>query len=42
MIQGFHWDLRNQSRVVMNEVQARARKDNAPANFAILRRIALN
>ena len=32
-----HWSL----DVVMNDDQHRARKDNAPANFAALRRIAL-
>lgn len=35
---GLHWVL----DVVMNEDQARARKDNAPHNLALLRRLALN
>jgi len=35
---GLHWSL----DVVMNEDLHRARKDHAPANFAALRRIALN
>ncbi len=41
-----HWGIENSLHwmldVVMNEYQACARKDNAPANFSILRRIALN
>ena len=41
-----HWQVENSLHwsldVVMNDDQHRARKDNAPANFAALRRIALN
>lgn len=41
-----HWAIENALHwvldVVMREDQARARKDNAPANLAILRRMALN
>lgn len=41
-----HWGIENQLHwvldVVMNEDQARARKDNAPENLALLRRLALN
>ena len=41
-----HWGIENQLHwvldVVMNEDQARARKDNAPENIALLRRLALN
>ena len=40
-----HWEIENSLHwsldVVMNDDQHRARKDNAPANFAALRRIAL-
>ena len=45
MIRG-HWEIENSLHwsldVVMNDDQHRARKDHAPANFAALRRIALN
>ena len=41
-----HWQIENSLHwsldVVMNDDQHRARKDHAPANFATLRRIALN
>jgi predicted transposase YbfD/YdcC len=41
-----HWTIENSLRwvldVVMREDHARARKDYAPANLAILRRLALN
>lgn len=41
-----HWGIENRLHwvldVVMNEDQARARKDNAPENIALLRRLALN
>lgn len=41
-----HWGIENQLHwsldVIMNDDQHRARKDNAPMNFAALRRIALN
>jgi hypothetical protein len=41
-----HWGIENQLHwvldVVMNEDQARARKDHAPKNLALLRRLALN
>jgi len=41
-----HWGIENSLHwvldVVMNEDQARARKDNAPENLALLRRLALN
>lgn len=41
-----HWEIENSLHwsldVVMNDDQHRARKDNAPANFAALRRIALS
>jgi predicted transposase YbfD/YdcC len=41
-----HWTIENSLHwvldVVMREDQARARKDHAPANLAILRRLALN
>ncbi len=41
-----HWQIENSLHwsldVVMNDDQHRARKDNAPINFAALRRIALN
>jgi predicted transposase YbfD/YdcC len=41
-----HWSIENQLHwvldVVMNEDGNRARKDNAPENFAILRRLALS
>ncbi len=41
-----HWGIENQLHwvldVVMDEDQARARKDNAPENLALLRRLALN
>jgi len=41
-----HWQIDNSLHwsldVVMNDDQHRARKDHAPANFATLRRIALN
>ncbi len=41
-----HWQIENSLHwsldVVMNDDQHRARKDHAPANFAALRRIALN
>lgn len=41
-----HWGIENRLHwvldVVMNEDQARARKDNAPENLALLRRLALN
>lgn len=41
-----HWGIENQLHwvldVVMNEDQARARKDHAPENLALLRRLALN
>ena len=41
-----HWQIENSLHwsldVVMNEDFHRARKGNAPANFAALRRIALN
>ena len=41
-----HWEIENSLHwsldVVMNDDQHRARKDHAPANFAALRRIALN
>ncbi len=41
-----HWGIENQLHwvldVVMNEDQARARKDNAPENIALLRRLTLN
>ncbi len=41
-----HWGIENQLHwvldVVMNEDQARARKDNAPDNLALPRRLALN
>lgn len=40
-----HWEIENSLHwsldVVMNDDQHRARRDNAPANFAALRRIAL-
>jgi len=45
MIRG-HWQIENSLHwtldVIMNDDQHRARKDNAPINFAALRRIALN
>ena len=41
-----HWSIENQLHwvldVVMTEDQARARKDNAPENLALMRRFALN
>ena len=41
-----HWEIENSVHwsldVVMNDDQHRARKDNAPANVAALRRIALS
>ncbi len=41
-----HWSIENSlprvRDVVMREVHARARKDHAPANLAIWRRLALN
>ena len=41
-----HWGIENRLHwvldVVMNEDQARTRKDNAPENLALLRRLALN
>ena len=41
-----HWGIENQLHwvldVVMSEDQARARKDNAPENIALLRRLTLN
>lgn len=41
-----HWGIENRLHwvldVVMNEDQARARKDSAPENLALLRRLALN
>lgn len=41
-----HWGIENQLHwvldVIMNEDQARARKDNAPENLVLLRRLALN
>ncbi len=41
-----HWQIENNLHwsldVIMNDDQHRARKDNAPINFAALRRIALN
>lgn len=41
-----HWGIENSLHwvldVVMNEDHARARKDNAPENLALLRRLALN
>ena len=41
-----HWEIENSLHwspdVVMNDDDHRARKDHAPENFAILRRIALN
>ena len=41
-----HWQIENSLHwsldVVMNDDQHRARKDRAPANFAALRRVALN
>ena len=41
-----HWGIENRLHwtldVVLDEDQARSRKDNAPANLAILRRLALN
>lgn len=41
-----HWGIENQLHwvldVVMNEDQARARKDHAPENLALLRRLALS
>jgi hypothetical protein len=41
-----HWDIENGLHwvldVVMNEDQARNRKDHGPENLAILRRLALN
>ena len=41
-----HWEIENNMHlsldVVMNDDDHRARKDHAPENFAILRRIALN
>jgi len=41
-----HWTIENQLHwvldVILNEDAARARKDNAPANLAILRKLALN
>ncbi len=41
-----HWQIENSLHwsldVAMNEGQHRARKDHTPANFAALRRIALN
>ncbi len=41
-----HWEIENclhwSLDVTMNDDQHRARKDNAPINFAALRRIALN
>jgi predicted transposase YbfD/YdcC len=41
-----HWGIENHLHwrldVVLNEDQSRVRKDNAPENFAILRRLALN
>lgn len=41
-----HWGVENQLHwvldVVMNEDQARARKDHAPENLALMRRFALN
>ena len=41
-----HWQIENSLHwtldVVMNDDQHRASKDNAPINFAALRRIALN
>jgi predicted transposase YbfD/YdcC len=41
-----HWGIENRLHwvldVIMNEDQARARKDHAPENLALLRRLALN
>jgi predicted transposase YbfD/YdcC len=41
-----HWDIENglhwRLDVVFDEDHARSRKDNAPANFAVLRRLAMN
>ena len=41
-----HWDIENGLHwvldVVMNEDQARSRKDHGPENLAVLRRLALN
>ena len=41
-----HWDIENRLHwvldVVMNEDQARNRKDHGPENLALLRRFALN
>lgn len=41
-----HWSIENTLHwtldVVLDEDQARSRKDNAPANLAVLRRLALN
>ena len=41
-----HWSIENQLHwpldVVLDEDLARSRKDNAPANLAVLRRLALN
>lgn len=41
-----HWGIENSLHwvldVVMNEDQARARKDNAPENLALMRRLAIN
>ncbi len=45
MIRG-HWQIENNLHwsldVILNDDQHRARKDNAPINFAVLGRIALN
>ena len=45
MIRG-HWQIENNLHwlldVILNDDQHRARKDNAPINFAALGRIALN
>ncbi len=45
IIQG-HWAIENSLHwsldIIMNDDRYRARKDNAPINFAALRRIALN
>jgi predicted transposase YbfD/YdcC len=41
-----HWGIENRLHwvldVVFNEDRGRARKDNGPENFAILRRFAIN
>jgi hypothetical protein len=42
MVDSDHGRIETRRAEVINEEQARARKDNAPENLALLRRLALN